>query len=364
MRKIAFAAGFFISVGVLGQAFPEPVPGDFTTRDFRFGSGETLPSLTIHYRTVGMPHRDPSCAIDNAVLVLHGTSGSGKGFLSANFGGTLFGRGQILDASRFYLILPDGIGHGESSRPSDSRGAGPALHTRFPAYDYNDMVAAQHALLVDGLGVRHLRLVLGTSMGGMHCWVWGEKYPGFMDGLVPLAAVPTEIGGRNRILRKAISDSIQEDPEWKNGDYSAQPPGLKSVVRMLLMMVSAPMAWHATAPTRDGADRLYAEMMKARLANADANDFLYAFEASRDYDPSRDLEKVETPVLAINFADDFVNPPELGLMEKLMPRVKRGRYVLVPASAETKGHTTHSWPKFWWEHLKKFLDELPVRASQ
>lgn len=349
---------FSVSFAAPGAEYPEPVSGDFQLRDFRFASGETLPALSIHYRTVGAPHRDAAGAIDNAVLVLHGTTGSGRGFLSPNFAGTLFAPGQVLDASRYYLVLPDGIGHGESSRPSQG------LRARFPRYGYDDMVAAQRALLVDGLGVKHLRLVLGTSMGGMQCWVWGEKYPGFMDGLVPLAAVPTEIAGRNRILRKMIIDSIRTDPEWKNGEYVAQPRGLEAGVRFLLLMVSAPMAWHAAAPTRDAADRFYADSMQTRLKGADANDFLYAFEASRDYDPSRDLEKVEAPVLAINFADDFINPPELGLMEKLIPRVKRGKYVLVPASAETKGHSTHSWPKFWGEHLKGFLASLPVRPTE
>lgn len=357
MRRIALAVALLISRPVFAQTYPEPVSGEFQIRDFRFASGETLPKLTIHYRTVGTPHRGAGGAIDNAVLILHGTTGSGKGFLSPNFAGTLFGPGQILDASRYYLILPDGIGHGESSRPSQG------LHARFPRYGYDDTVAAQHALLVDGLGLTHLRLILGTSMGAMHCWIWGEKYPGFMDGLVPLASAPTEIAGRNRIMRKMIIDSIRNDPEWKNGDYATQPRGLENATHILVLMVSAPMAWQASAGNRDAADRLYADQMRTRLTAADANNMLYAFEASRDYDPSRELEKIEAPVLAINSADDFVNPPELGLMEKLMPRVKHGRYVLIPASAETKGHGTHSWPMFWGEHLKQFLTDLPVRPS-
>lgn len=357
LEALLIGLAFVASAVAAGAEYPEPVSGDFQIRDFRFASSETLPELSIHYRTIGAPHRDAAGSVDNAVLILHGTTGSGRGFLSPNFAGTLFAPGQVLDASRYYLILPDGIGHGESSRPSQR------LHARFPKYGYDDMVAAQHALLVDGLGVKHLRLVLGTSMGGMHCWVWGEKYPGFMDGLVPLAAVPTEIAGRNRMLRRMIIDSIRTDPEWKDGEYTAQPRGLEAGMRFLLLMVSAPMAWHASAPTRDAADRFYADLMQTRMKGADANDFLYAFEASRDYDPSRELERVEAPVLAINFADDFVNPPELGLMEKLMPRVKRGTYVLVPASTETKGHSTHSWPKFWGEHLKAFLSRLPVRPG-
>jgi homoserine O-acetyltransferase/O-succinyltransferase len=362
MRKAAFVLLFLAAFAAFAAEYPEPVSGDFQIRDFAFASGEKLPELTIHYRTVGSPHRNASGAIDNAVLILHGTTGSGKGFLSPNFAGFLFGPGQILDASRYYLILPDGIGHGDSSRPSDSRGSGPALHARFPHYGYDDMVEAQRALLVDGLGVKHVRLILGTSMGAMHCWVWGEKHPGFMDGLVPLASVPTEIAGRNRILRKMIIDTIRTDPEWKDGEYKTQPRSLEGAVRLLLMMVSAPQAWQAAAPTRDAADAYYVDLMKTRLAGADANNFLYAFEASRDYDPSRDLERIEAPVLAINSSDDFVNPPELGLMEKLMPRVKRGRYVLVPGTAETKGHSTHTWPKFWGENLKAFLEMLPASS--
>jgi homoserine O-acetyltransferase len=357
MRKTLVLLGWLAAAASLAADYPAPVEGDFRISGFHFASGETLPELVLHYRTVGTPHRNAAGAVDNAVLILHGTTGSGRGFLSPNFAGTLFGPGQILDASRYYLVLPDGIGHGGSTRPSQG------LHARFPRYGYDDMVAAQHALLVEGLGVGHVRLVMGTSMGGMHCWVWGEKYPGFMDGLVPLASVPTEIAGRNRIMRRMVSDSIRTDPEWKNGDYTSPPHGLEDAVHILLMMISAPMAWQAAAPTREAADRYYADLMKARSTGVDANDFLYAFEASRDYDPSRDLEKIEAPVLAINFADDFVNPPELGLMEKLMPRVRNGRYVLIPASAETKGHTTHSWPKFWGEHLKTFLAGLPVRAD-
>ncbi len=345
----------FIARISFAASWPEPVSGDFHIPNFRFASGETLPDLSIHFRTIGTPRRDSSGKVRNAVLILHGTSGSGKGFLSPNFAATLFGSGQLLDASRYYLILPDGIGHGESSRPSQG------LHARFPRYTYDDMVAAQHALLTSGLGIDHLRLVLGTSMGGMHAWVWAEKYPAFADGLVPLAAVPGAIAGRNRVLRKMISEDIREDPEWKNGHYTVQPRGLRAAVQILLVMVSAPLQWQTLAPTREAADRLLSEQMAARLNGADANDFLYAFEASRDYDPSPDLEKIEAPVLAINFADDTINPPDVGLMEKLMPRVRKGKYVLIPTGPLTRGHTTHSWPVAWGEHLKKFLEEIPEK---
>ncbi|HXM78658.1 MAG TPA: alpha/beta fold hydrolase [Thermoanaerobaculia bacterium] len=357
-RCLAFVALGLLSGLAAGADYPEPVAGDFTIRNFSFASGERLPELTIHYRTIGTPRKDAAGMVRNAVLLLHGTTGSGKGFLTPNFAGTLFGPGQPLDASRYYLILPDGIGHGESSRPSLG------LHARFPRYTYDDMVAAQHALVTEGLKVQHLRLVLGTSMGGMHTWIWGEKYPAFMDGLVPLASVPAPIAGRNRVLRKMISDDIREDPEWKNGDYAAQPRGLAAAVQILLVMTSAPLAWQAAAPTRDAADRFLAEQMKGRLAGLDANDMLYAFEASREYDPSPGLEKIEAPLLAINSADDVINPPELGLLERGTARVRGGKYVLIPTGPETRGHVTHSWPAVWGAHLQKFLDSLPERQTR
>ena len=294
------------------------------------------------------------------MLVLHGTGGSGAQFLTDNFAGVLFGPGQLLDAARWYLILPDGIGHGGSSKPSDGRRA------RFPRYTFDDMVEAQHRLLVEGLKVGHLRLVIGTSMGGMHAWLWGEKFPGFMDGLVPLASVPTQIAGRNRVMRKMILDDIRGDPEWRNGDYERQPRGLTAAIQVLLFMVSSPLQWHKSGPSRDAADRYLEEQMKTRLASADANDMLYAFDASREYDPSGDLDKIRVPVLAINSADDQVNPPELGLMERLIARVPKGRYVLIPTGPDTRGHGTHSWPALWQQHLKAFLAELdrsaPVRS--
>jgi homoserine O-acetyltransferase len=355
VRKALLICGLFVCTRVLAADYPEPVSGDFRIPNFRFSTGETLPELTIHYRTIGTPRRDEKGIVRNAVLILHGTTGSGRGFLSPNFAGVLFGPGQLLDAARYYLILPDGIGHGGSSRPSQG------LHARFPRYTYDDMVAAQHALLVTGLGVDHLRLVIGTSMGGMHAWVWGETYPDFMDGLVPLASAPTSIAGRNRMFRRMVSDDIRGDPAWKDGEYETEPRGLEAAVQVLLFMTSSPLQWHAAGPTRDAADRLLAEQTKARLTGADANDFLYAFEASRDYDPSGSLEKIRAPLLAINSADDVVNPPELGLMEKLMPRVRNGRYVLIPTGPETRGHGTHSWPAVWGEHLRKFLDDLPRR---
>jgi homoserine O-acetyltransferase len=290
--------------------FPAPVERDFVARNFTFGTGETLPSLNLHYRTLGTPRRDASGIVRNAVLILHGTGGTGDGFLSRTFGGELFGAGQLLDATRYFIILPDGIGHGKSGKPSDG------LHMRFPKYTYDDMVRAQHAMLVDGLDVNHLRLVLGTSMGAMHCWVWGEMYPDFVDGLVPLASAPTQIAGRNRVMRKMITDSITRDPAWKNGDYTEQPhDGLVGAVNLLMMMTSSPLQWHKSGPTRDAADQWYEGQIRSRVAATDANDMLYQFNASRDYDPSASLEKITAALLAINSADDVVNPPERRLME-------------------------------------------------
>jgi homoserine O-acetyltransferase len=332
--------------------YPEPVAGDYVIRNFRFASGEVLPELRQHYLTIGTPRKDPAGRVLNAVLIGHGTGGSGRGFLSASFAGVLFVPGGLLDARDYFIILPDGIGHGASSKPSDG------LHMKFPRYTYDDMVDAQHRLLTEHLGVNHLRIVMGTSMGGMHTWVWGERYPEFMDGLVPLAAVPTQIAGRNRMMRKMIQDSIRSDPTWNDGEYTSQPRGLENAVHILLFMVSSPLQWQKSAPTRDAADKFLADQVRSRMASNDANDMLYQFDASRGYDPSTKLEQIVAPLLAINSADDQVNPPELGLMERLMPRVKRGRYVLLPTTEETRGHGTHSVPAVWGPVLKEFLASL------
>jgi len=345
-----------------GQApsnFPAPVEGDFVVRDFKFVSGETLPELRLHYRTIGTPRRDASGVVRNAVWIGHGTGGTGAGFLSRTFGGELFGPGQILDASKYFIILPDGIGHGKSSKPSDG------LRAKFPKYTYDDMIRAQHALLTEGLKVSHLRLAMGTSMGAMHCWVWGEMYPDFADGLVPLASAPTEIAGRNRVMRQMIMDSITKDPMWKNGDYTEQPKqGLIGALNLLMMMTSSPLQWHKSGPTREAADKWYVDQIESRLKTTDANDMLYYYNASRLYNPAPNLEKITAPVLAINSADDVVNPPELGLMEKLMPRVKHGKYVLIPTSDQTRGHGTHSLPAVWGGYLRQFLSELTPVESQ
>jgi homoserine O-acetyltransferase/O-succinyltransferase len=363
-RRIAACFAFSLLAAVAagaqgGSAFPTPVEGDYTAPDFKFLDGETLPALKLHYRTIGTPQRDASGVVRNAVLILHGTGGTGRGFLSPTFGGELFGAGQPLDAAHYFIVLPDGIGHGKSSKPSDG------LHAKFPKYTYDDMVRAEHQLLVDGLNVNHLRVALGTSMGAMHCWVWGEMFPDFVDGLVPLASAPTQIAGRNRVMRKMIMDSITQDPHYDHGDYTEQPrEGLVGAVNILMMMTSSPLQWHKSGPTRDAADTWYENQIRTRVAATDANDMLYQFNASRDYDPSPNLEKIQAAVLAINSADDVVNPPELGLMEKLMPRVKRGKYILIPTSDRTRGHGTHSVPAIWGHYLADFLNGLgPLRSE-
>jgi homoserine O-acetyltransferase len=349
---VALLAAPYVT-GAFAQPASPPVEGDFVVRDFPFASGERLPELKIHYRTLGTLRRDADGRATNAVLILHGTGGTGRQFQSAAFAGGLFGPAQLLDERTHYIILPDNLGHGASTKPSDG------LRAAFPKYGYIDLVQLQHRLVTEHLGVNHLRLVMGTSMGGMHTWMWGYMYPSMMDGLVPLASVPTQIAGRNRMMRTMISDSIRRDPEWKNGNYTSPPVrGLTAALNILLWMTSSPLQWQKQAPTRDAADAFYAGQIKTRLAATDANDMLYQFESSADYDPSPHLEKITAPLLAINSADDQVNPPELGLMEQLMPRVKRGTHVLLPITPETRGHGTHSLPTVWGEHLRAFLSSL------
>lgn len=327
--------------------------GDFTLPSYTFADGKALQNVRLHFTTLGTPRKDASGRTSNAVLVLHGTGGTGSGFLGAGFAGELFGPGKLLDTARYFIVLPDNIGHGKSSKPSDG------LRQQFPRYGYTDMVNLQHALLTKGLGVDHLRLVMGTSMGCMHAWVWGTNYPSFADGLVPLACAPTQIAGRNRMLRTMIRDFIIEDPEFRNGEYTGPTRGLRAAQGMLFMMTSAPLVQHRQAPTRDAADSVIRAYIESRTRATDANDMLYQFDSSRDYDPSPHLERVTAPVLAINSADDLVNPPELGLMERLMPRVKNGKYILIPTSERTRGHGTHSLPAVWGEHLAAFLKQLP-----
>ena len=331
------------------QTVPQSVEGDWVARDFRFQSGETLAEVRLHYRSLGAPARDGAGHVRNAVLVMHGTGGNGGGFLTPTFAGVLFGPGQPLDAARYFIILPDAIGHGKSSKPSDG------LHARFPHYDYEDMVRGQYLLVGEGLKVDSLRLVMGTSMGCMHTWMWGEMYPDFMDALLPLACAPVEIGGRNRIFRDMIMDAIRTDPEWRNGEYAAPPRGLISAQYALFMMTSSPLQLYQSAPTRELADAEFARI-KDRALKTDANDMLYAFDASRNYNPAPQLERIRAPLLAINSADDEVNPPELGILEREIRRVPHGRYILIPTSAETRGHGTHSRPAVWKNQLIEFLN--------
>ncbi len=350
MRKLLlFAALLALPASPSSAQYPEPQQGDFTIRDFPFATGEVLPELKLRYYTLGKSEKDATGRVRNAVLVLHGTGGSGRGFLTEQFAGALFGPGMPLDAARYYIILPDGIGHGQSSKPSDG------LRARFPRYNYDDMVKAQHRLLTEGLGVNHLRLVMGTSMGGMHTWVWGITYPDFMDALMPLASLPVQLAGRNRMTRRMVIDSIRGDPGYNGGDYTEQPHGLRSAIYTLLMMTSSPLQWQRQYPTRDAADKFFDDQVRSRLARTDANDMLYQFDSSRDYDPAPHLEKIRAPLLAINSADDQVNPPELGILEREIKRVTRGRHVLLPITDQTRGHGTHSLPALWKHHLLELL---------
>jgi homoserine O-acetyltransferase/O-succinyltransferase len=339
-------------IALRAQESPTPAEADFTLHNFHFKSGETLPDLRMHYYTFGTPKKDTSGKTTNAVLILHGTGGSARTFLRPIFAGVLFGPGQLLDASRYFIILPDNVGHGKSSKPSDG------LHAHFPQYDYDDMVRAQHDLLEQGLGVNHLRLVLGTSMGCMHSWVWGETYPTFMDALMPLACNPVQIAGRNRIWRKMIIDGIRQDPDWKNGDYTTEPRSALQVASYISIIAgSAPLVMQKNYPTRDAADKYLEDTVSQDMARSDANDVLYALSASRNYDPSPNLDKIVAPVMFVNSADDFINPPELGIAEREIKKVKNGRFVLLPISDKTHGHGTHTDAAVWQQYLKELLDE-------
>jgi homoserine O-acetyltransferase len=341
---------FLSSISLLPAAdYPPPLPGDYLIRDFHFHSGETLPELRIHYRTVGTPQRDAQGLVRNAILILHGTTGNGGNFIRREFAGELFGPGQILDATRYYIILPDGIGHGQSAKPSDG------LHARFPHYGYRDMIDTQYRLLTEGLKVNHLRLVMGTSMGGMHTWLWGEMHPEFMDALLPLASLPSQISGRNRVWRRMIIDAIRTDSGWQNGEYQTQPHGLGVAAEVLYFMGNNPVQRQKEAPTLEQADKLLDASVASTVKTHDANDVLYALEASQDYDPGPRLEQIKAPLLAINFADDLINPPELGILEREIKRVPKGRALVMPMSDRTRGHGTHTLAAVWKKHLAKLL---------
>jgi homoserine O-acetyltransferase len=329
--------------------YPAPTEGDWTARDFRFHSGEVMPEMRLHYTTIGAPTGEP-------VVVLHGTAGSGSSMLIADFAGELFGPGQPLDANKYFIILPDAIGAGKSSKPSEG------LRARFPQFNYDDMVSAQYRLVTEGLGVKHARLVIGNSMGGMHAWLWAEQHPGFMDAVVPMASQPTEMSGRNWMMRRMLIDSIRKDPEWNNGDYKTQPASLRAAnVYFGIATSGGSQAWYKQAPTRARADKIVDDRLAAPF-NADANDVLYQWDASRDYDASPGLEKIEAALLAINAADDERNPPELGIMEREIKRVKTGRFYLIPASADTRGHGTTGMAKSWKAELSELLRSAPRKG--
>jgi homoserine O-acetyltransferase len=329
--------------------YPAAKEATWTARDFRFHTGEVMPELRLHYRTVGAPTGEP-------VLVLHGTTASGAGMLTPAFAGELFGPGQPLDASKYFIILPDSIGAGKSAKPSDG------LRAKFPAYNYDDMVQAQYRLLTEGLGIRHLRVVLGYSMGGMHTWLWGEKYPGFMDALVPLASQPSEMSGRNWLMRRFLIDAIRNDPDWNGGNYTAQPRGMKAAnVYFNIATTGGSQAFYKAAPTREKADQLLAERLAAPYT-ADANDVLYQWESSRDYNAVPALAAIAAPVLAINALDDERNPPELGTMERDLKQVKNARLYMIPGSEDTRGHGTAVIAKLWRQQLQDFLATVPQRA--
>lgn len=347
----SFALALFLAAAGVARAaeYPAPVEGDFVVHDFKFASGETLPELRLHYRTIGQPVKDEKGLVRNAVLIMHGTTGSGAQFIRPEFAGELFGAGQLLDATKFFIVLPDGIGHGKSSKPSDG------LHAKFPRYGYRDMVEAQFRLLTDGLGVNHVRLVMGTSMGGMQTWMWGEMHPEFMDALMPLASLPTQISGRNRAWRRVVIDAIRHDPAWNGGDYKAEPPSLSTAAEMLWLMSSNPVLRQKEAPTLAQTDEVLDKFVARITKEDDANDVLYALEASRDYDPGPRLEKIRAPLLAVNSADDLINPPELGILEREIKRVPNGRAVVIPFSARTRGHGSHTVAALWKDQLQDLL---------
>jgi homoserine O-acetyltransferase len=331
--------------------YPPPTEGDYVIHNFKFTSGEALSDLKIHYRTMGKAVKDEKGMVRNAVLITHGTTGSGAQFIRPEFAGELFGPGQPLDATKFFIVLPDGIGHGKSSKPSDG------MHAKFPRYGYLDMVEAQYRLLTDGLGVNHARLVMGTSMGGMHTWLWGSAHPDFMNALMPLASLPTQISGRNRGWRRMIIDAIRNDSEWRGGDYTAQPQSLRTAAQMLWLMSSNPILRQKDSPTLAKTDEALDKFVADYFKTGDANDVLYALEASHDYDPGPGLEKIRAPLVAVNSADDLINPPELGILEREIKRVAKGRAIVLPLTDPTRGHGSHTIAALWKSELEALLKQ-------
>jgi homoserine O-acetyltransferase/O-succinyltransferase len=330
--------------------------GVFDIPNFRFRSGETIKTLHLHYLTLGKLHRDAQGHADNAVLLLHGTGGDARSLLAPQFSNVLFGPGQPLDITKYFLIFPDDIGMGQSSKPSDG------LRMAFPAYDYDDMVASQHAMLLSGLHVDHLRLLLGTSMGCMQTFVWGETFPTFSDALAPLACLPVEIAGRNRMMRYMMIENIKRDPAWKDGNYAAQPAlGLRTASEMLLVMGSSPLQMQKSFPTRAAAEQRVDAYLDHAVATTDANDLIYFVNASRHYNPAPALGTITAPVLWINSADDFINPPELGIAEAMVGQMPHARFVLIPISDATRGHGTHTQAAVWKDYLAQFLTQTEKR---
>jgi homoserine O-acetyltransferase len=347
----AALAGLVMAMsGAAHAAAPDPVAHDYVIKDFRFRTGETLPALKIRYHTLGAPKTDASGKVVNAVLILHGTGGTGRSFTNPLFSEVLFTPGGLLDPAKYFIIMPDNIGHGASSKPSDG------LKAKFPKYDYGDMVEAQHELVTKGLKVERLRLIMGTSMGCMHSFVWAETWPDAAKALMPLACQPTEIAGRNRLWRRMSIEAITSDPAYKGGDYTTPPvQGLKTAADLLILAGAAPIPMQAQLPTRAAADAWLEQALPRRIADMDANDFIYQVDSSRTYDPSKDLEKITAPMTWVNSADDFINPPELGLSEAAMKRLKTTRYVLIPATAQSRGHGTHTHAALWKDELADLL---------
>ena len=332
--------------------WPEPTHGDYILKDFNFFAGGSLPELRIHYQTIGTLKKDSNSRATNAVLILHNTTGSGAVFLRPIFAGKLFNRGQLLSGEDYFLILPDSIGHGKSTKPSDG------LRARFPRYCYGDMVRAQYLLLTEHLDVNHLRLVMGASMGGMHTWVWATTYFDFMDAAMPLASLPTQIAGRNRMTRKHIIESIRTDPEFKDGNYTTKNlKGFTAALHVLAWMSSSPLKWQEAAPDRESADDFIDAMIEFMASSNDPNDFAYAFDASWDYDPRPGLEKIQAFLTAVNSADDQVNPPELRILEEEIKTVKHGKAVVLPITDKTTGHATHTVAETYMEYLKELLEK-------
>lgn len=356
IRTFTAAIALLMMAGAAQAVPPVTREADLTLPSFTFKSGETLTDVRLHYTTLGTPHRDARGHVDNAVLILHGTGGTGAQFMRPQFADVLFQPGGLLDPARYFIILPDDIGHGRSSKPSDG------LHARFPHYDYDDMVELERRVVADGLQVDHLRLILGTSMGCMHAFVWGEAHPSFADGLMPLACLPVELAGRNRLWRRMAIDAIQADPGYQGGDYSQEPQaGLRTAADLLMIAGSAPIQMQKSWPDRASVDKALAEQTEHQLATLDANDLIYQLDASRTYNPAPDLEKITAPVLWINSADDFINPPDLGIAEREARRLPHGQFILIPASLDTHGHGTHTWAAVWQDQMRDFLARTAPR---